>query len=351
MCFICMLSVPKEKHFLKFYFTGSSGLPNFPQFEVVAEVDGSLIGYCNRTDFRLTHDWVKKFLDDDVELVKMKCSHGLPNEWKARISDLKKRLKQPEDVYVVQWMHSCDWDTETGKVTGFLQFGFNGEDFIALDIERNLWIALKQQAIPTKLAWDNDKARIHNNRIFTSQICPDWLKRSLDYGRNFLMRTELPTLSLLQRSPSDPVSCHATGFYPEKARLFWRKAGEQIHQFMNYEEILPNNDGTFQMSADLDVSSVSAADWWRYDCVFQLLDTEDKIILRLDQAVIKTNKMNPSKIAIFTTIIGMFLCALIALVITSIKRKKDNKYYDISKNPDISENPENSDISENPENK
>ncbi|XP_016533032.1 major histocompatibility complex class I-related gene protein-like [Poecilia formosa] len=173
----------------------------------------------------------------------MKCFHQLPNIFQTKISDLKQRLKQPEGVYIVQWIDFCSWDTETGELTGSIM-NYNGEDFLALDIERDSWIPLKQQAIPIKLAWDNDKDRIHHNRIFISQMCPDWLKRSLDYGRNFLMRTELPTLSLLQKSPSDPVSCHATGFYPEKARLFWRKDGEQIHQFMNHEEILPNSDGT-----------------------------------------------------------------------------------------------------------
>uniref|UniRef100_A0A3B3YIV7 Ig-like domain-containing protein n=1 Tax=Poecilia mexicana TaxID=48701 RepID=A0A3B3YIV7_9TELE len=243
MCLIFIFSVLKEKHFLKFYFTGSSGHPNFPQFEVVAEVDGSLVAYCNRTDFRLTHDWVKKILDDDVELAtwfKKECFHSLPNIFQARISELKQRLKQPEGTVS----------------TGFLQYGYNGEDFLALDIERDSWIALKQQAIPTKLAWDTDKARLHHSMTFTSQWCPDWLKRSLHYGRNFLMRPGNMTRSSFKLYHR--VICHATGFYPEKARLFWRKDGEEIHQFMNHEEILPNNDGTFQMSADLDVSSVKA---------------------------------------------------------------------------------------------
>ncbi|XP_023201286.1 major histocompatibility complex class I-related gene protein-like [Xiphophorus maculatus] len=331
----CLLS-SAEKHFLKFYYSGSSGLPHSSQSEVVAEIDGSLIAYCNQTEFKI-HDWVKKGLDDDVELLtffKMMCSHTLPNTIQARISDLKQRFKEPEGVHVFQWIDSCGWDTETGELTGFLQYGYNGEDFIALDFKRLSWIALKQQAIPTKLAWDTDRARLDYNKIFFSQLCPGWLKRSLDYGRNFLMRTELPSLSLLQRSPSAPVLCQATGFYPEKARLFWRKDGEEIHQFMNHEEILPNNDGTFQMSADLNVSSVSAADWWRYDCVFQLLDTEDKIILRLDEAVIKTNKMNPSNIAVFTTIAGMFICALIALGVACLSRKRKKA---LDRDSDVSE--------------
>ncbi|XP_043993738.1 major histocompatibility complex class I-related gene protein-like [Gambusia affinis] len=332
----CLLS-SAEKHFLKIYYSGSSGLPHFSQFEVVAEVDGSLVAYCNRTDFRITQDWVKKIFDDDVELFtffKMKCYQTLPNVLQARISDLKQRFKQPEGVHVFQWIDSCGWDTETEELFSVLQYGYNGEDFIALDVEKLSWIALKQEAIPTKLAWDSDRARFDINKIFISQLCPGWLKRSLDYGRNFLMRTELPSLSVLQTSPSAPVSCHATGFYPDKARLFWRKDGEEIHQFMNHEEILPNNDGTFQMSADLHVSSVVVADWWRYDCVFQFLDAEDKIILRLDEAAIKTNKMNPSNVAFFTTVVGIFICALIAMIVAYLYRKRIKA---LERDSDISE--------------
>ncbi|MEQ2286306.1 hypothetical protein AMECASPLE_001152 [Ameca splendens] len=109
-----------------------------------------------------------------------------------------------------------------------MQFGYNGEDFIALDMETMSWIALRQQAIPTKLGWDTDRARIQFNKKFFTQMCPDWLERSLDYGRSSLLRTDLPSVSLLQKTPSSPVSCHATGFYPERAGLFWRKDGEKI---------------------------------------------------------------------------------------------------------------------------
>ncbi|XP_026148657.1 major histocompatibility complex class I-related gene protein-like [Mastacembelus armatus] len=67
---------------------------------------------------------------------------------------------------------------------------------------------------------------------------------------------------LSSRRPSlSPVSCHAAGFYPDKAEMFWRKDGEQLHEDVDHGEILPNHDGTFQMRVDPNLSSVTAGDW------------------------------------------------------------------------------------------
>uniref|UniRef100_A0A3Q3ENK2 Immunoglobulin C1-set domain-containing protein n=1 Tax=Labrus bergylta TaxID=56723 RepID=A0A3Q3ENK2_9LABR len=62
---------------------------------------------------------------------------------------------------------------------------------------------------------------------------------------------DLPTVSLLRKTPSSRVTCHATGFYPNRAMMFWRKDGEELHEDVDNGEILPNHDGSFQISADL----------------------------------------------------------------------------------------------------
>ncbi len=96
-------------------------------------------------------------------------------------------------------------------------------------------------------------------------------------------------MSLLRKSPSSPVSCHATGFYPDRAVMFWRKDGDELHEDVDHGEILPNHDGSFQMSVDLKLSSVTPEDWRRYDCVFHLSGVKDDIVTRLDKAEIRTN--------------------------------------------------------------
>ena len=92
-------------------------------------------------------------------------------------------------VHVVQRMYGCEWDDETGEVNGFSQDGYDGEDFIAFDLKTETWIAPTPQAVITKHKWDNNKALIAQRKNYLTQICPDWLKKYVDYGRSVLMRT------------------------------------------------------------------------------------------------------------------------------------------------------------------
>ncbi|XP_035849287.1 major histocompatibility complex class I-related gene protein-like [Sander lucioperca] len=187
-------------------------------------------------------------------------------------------------------MYGCEWDDETLEVSGYDQYGYDGEDFIVFDLKTESFIAPKPQAVITKHKWDNDKAQIAQRKHYLTQHCPEWLKKYVNYGRSSLLRTEVPSVSLLQKSPSSPVSCHATGFYPDRVLMFWRKDGEELHEDVVVGEILPNHDGSFQMSVDLDLSSVPAEDWRRYDCVFQLSGMKKDIFTKLDEAVIRTNR-------------------------------------------------------------
>uniref|UniRef100_A0A3B4ZUF7 Ig-like domain-containing protein n=1 Tax=Stegastes partitus TaxID=144197 RepID=A0A3B4ZUF7_9TELE len=173
-------------------------------------------------------------------------------------------------AHILQRMNGCEWDDETGDIRGFNQYGYDGEDFIALDLQTLTWIAPKPQAFITKLRWDTEKARLQFNKNYLIHECPDWLKTYVDYGRSFLQRTDLPSVSLLQKTASSPVTCHATGFCPDRADLFWTKDGEELHEDMDKGELLPNHDGSFQMSVDLKVSSIAPEDWRRYNCVFHL---------------------------------------------------------------------------------
>ena len=120
-----------------------------------------------------------------------------------------------------------------------------------------------------------------NNNIYTS--LPFLISLSL------VLFTEHPSVSLLQRTPSSPVSCHATGFYPKRALMFWRKNGQVLHGDVDHGEILPNYDGTFQMTVDLNLSLVTPEDWRKYDCVFHFSGVKDSIVTRLDKVLIRTN--------------------------------------------------------------
>ncbi|XP_030206238.1 NLR family CARD domain-containing protein 3-like, partial [Gadus morhua] len=74
---------------------------------------------------------------------------------------------------------------------------------------------------------------------------------------------------------SSPVVCHAPGFYPDRVVVFWRRDGQELHEQVDPGEVLPNHDGTFQVSGDLDLTAVPQEDWGRYECVVQLKGIED----------------------------------------------------------------------------
>ncbi|XP_049448892.1 major histocompatibility complex class I-related gene protein-like isoform X7 [Epinephelus fuscoguttatus] len=315
------------KHTLRYALTASSEVQDF-NFVGVTVVDGIVAGYCDSVNKKVEpkQDWMRKLIEDDpqhLEWHTQQCYVYYPNFFKTMIHDLKQLFNQSGGVHILQTNAGCDWDDETGEVTGFYQFGYDGEDLMSFDLKTLTWVASKPQAYHINTRWQSDKTVIQSIEYQLTQIFPEWLKKYVAYSNSSLLRTE-PSVFLLQKTPSSPVSCHATGFFPDRAMMFWRKDGEEIHEDVEPGEILPNHDGTFQMSVDLDLSSVTREDWWRYDCVFHLSGVKDDIITRLDEAVIRTNRERPSNmtVPIVAAVVALALFLVAAFGFMAYKKKK-----------------------------
>nr|ADX01349.1 major histocompatibility class I receptor [Lutjanus sanguineus] len=314
-------------HSLKYFYTGSSQVPNFPEFVVVGLVDEVQMVHfdSNTKKTEPKQDWMSRATEDRADYWEYQTQVlvGEHQSFKGNIDILKPRFNQTGGVHIVQRMVGCEWDDETKEIKGFSQYGYDGEDFISFDLKTETYIAPNQQAVITKHKWDNNEAGIAYIKQYLTQICPDWLKKYVDYGRSSLMRTELPSVSLLQKTSSSPVSCHASGFYPDRASLFWRKDGEEHHEGVDQGEILPNHDGTFQMSVDLDLSS--AEDGKKFECVFQLSGAKD-IVTKLDKAEIRTNEVNPVPVpAVIAAVVVLTLVLIAVIGFVLYKKKKAAK--------------------------
>ncbi|XP_053271283.1 major histocompatibility complex class I-related gene protein isoform X2 [Pleuronectes platessa] len=292
---------------MKYFLTGS--VPNFPEFVAVGLVDEVQIGYydSNTKKVEPKQDWMLKATDAQYWERHTQLALDEQQVFKNHIEVLKERFNQTGGVHIYQKMAGCEWDDETGEVKGFLQDGYDGEDFLSLDMETETWIAPTPKSVITKLKWDQNKAQLAFLKNYYTQECRSFVKKFLEHGRSSLLRTELPRISLLQKSPSSPVSCHATGFYPDSAMLFWRRDGEELHEDVYLGEVLPNHEGTFQMSVDLKVSSISPEDWRRYKCVFQVSGVKEDIVTKLDEDSVQSNREKPISV---TTIIIITAVAL-----------------------------------------
>ncbi|XP_065326369.1 major histocompatibility complex class I-related gene protein-like [Pelmatolapia mariae] len=270
------------------------GVPKISEHIVFAVVDDTEVFYCDASKkmFEPRQEWVKKMFDNNSQLL-LKYTHSCfehqPKIFKNSISYWKQMLNQSEGVHILQAMTGCNVNENSGEVAGFLQIGFNGEGFFEFDPKTKTMIALKPELQVNEQMMNDYRDLVKYIENAISTIYPEELKIFLNYGSSSLKKTVLPSVSLLQKTPSSSISCHTTGFYPDRGIMFWRKDGEELHEDVDPGEILSNNDGTFQMSVDLKLSSVTPEDRQRYDCVFRLSAVNEHIITKLDKTAIRTN--------------------------------------------------------------
>ncbi|XP_067335063.1 major histocompatibility complex class I-related gene protein-like [Channa argus] len=175
---LCHVSSP-VKHSLKFLITASSGIQNLPDLVIVALVEDIEAGYCNSNrTMEVNHDvWTKLFKDNLwlMELYTEECFEIQPKRFKSRLERIMQHFNQSGGVHILQLMEGCELDEQTGQ-TVFLQYGYDGEDFMSFDLKKRMWISLKPEADVIQQEWEADKARIEHNVNFLTQIYPERLR-------------------------------------------------------------------------------------------------------------------------------------------------------------------------------
>ncbi|XP_056446036.1 class I histocompatibility antigen, F10 alpha chain-like isoform X2 [Gadus chalcogrammus] len=332
-------------HSLRYFHTASSGLSSFPEFVAVGMVDEVQFVHYDSVSKRAVpkQAWMDQVRTEDQDYWVRNTGRYQGNQqvFKGNVETAKKRFNQTGGAHVFQVMSGCEWDDEDDTTDGHHQHAYDGEDFIALDLKTLTWVAPVRQAVPTKLRLDQNRALNQHYKNYYTKECVDWLKKYLAYGKSTRQRTERPRVSLLQRSPSSPVVCHATGFYPDRVVVFWRRDGQELHEQVDPGEVLPNHDGTFQVSVDLDLTAVPQEDWGRYECVVQLRGIED-ISTPLDPALIRTNWGLPGPFPVSGSVAGALLLvgALVLAGVCWYRKRNGSAKRPAAGSDTSSENPE-----------
>ncbi|XP_058231138.1 BOLA class I histocompatibility antigen, alpha chain BL3-6-like isoform X2 [Hemibagrus wyckioides] len=281
--FTCSLHLSSaDTHSLKYFFTGVTPGINFPEFTLVGQVDGAQFVYYDSNIRKMipTTEWIQKYVEEDYWNRETQKLQGNQGNIKASVDILMQRFNQTTGVHTVQLMYGCEFDDD-GTVRGYRQEGYDGEDFISLDLKTETWTAAKQQALITKNKWDNDPSETVGRKNYLENICIEWLKMYMSYGRETLERKDPPTASVFQKhSPSPEVVCHATGFFPKEVTISWRKDGEDVNEDVELRETLPNEDRSFQKRSIL---KVPAEDLQKhtYTCVIQHSSLKEELVLEV----------------------------------------------------------------------
>ncbi|KAF4074685.1 hypothetical protein AMELA_G00242130 [Ameiurus melas] len=217
---------------------------------------------------------------DDPQCLKQVTHHLQKHQdlFQNTVAVVTPLLNPTKGVHTLQVIYGCElYDNSTTK--GYMQYGYDGEDFISLDRKTGTWTAA------------NDKAELFMNKCgptgaeakywkdFLDTDCIDWMNKVLTYSRETLERKVRPTASVFQKHSFSPeVVCHATGFFPKTVNITWQKDGEDVHEDVDLRETLPNQDGSFQKRS---VLNVSAEDLQKhtYTCMIQHSSLEKEIVL------------------------------------------------------------------------
>ncbi|XP_053530364.1 BOLA class I histocompatibility antigen, alpha chain BL3-7 [Ictalurus punctatus] len=311
-------------HSMQIFYTAVTPGINFPEFTALGQVDGQQFNYYDSKIRRTIPktEWIKKVNADDPDYWNRNTQirQGNQETFKVGVDILMQRFNQTAGVHTVQVMYGCERDDD-GTTRGYSQYGYDGEDFLSLDLKTKTWIAPTPQAVITKNKWEATGAEANQWKNYLENTCIDWLQKHVVYGRETLERKVPPTASVFQEEESSPeVVCHATGFFPKTVMITWQKNGEDVHEDVELRETLPNQDGSFQKRSIL---TLSAEDLQKhtYTCVIQHSSLEKEIVLREEDIRI----LNPggAPIGIIVGVVAVLL-VLVAVVAGIVVWKKKN---------------------------
>ncbi|XP_026121648.1 H-2 class I histocompatibility antigen, Q9 alpha chain-like [Carassius auratus] len=300
-------------HSLRYVYTGVSGLSDFPEFTAVGLVDEGQFMYFDSNIMKAVPktEWIRQSEGADYWDRETQIDIGHHQTFKVDIQTIKGRFNQTTGIHTVQNMYGCELDDD-GTKRGYDQFGYDGEDFLSLDLSSLTWTAAKDQAVATKVKWDSTGAFANQDKAYLENICIESLQKYVRYGKDTLERKVSPQVSVLKRSSSSSVKCHATGFYPKEVTISWMKNGKDHDEDVEVGQVLPNEDGTFQKMSEL---RVSPEEWKKNEfiCVVEHQGETIREILKDD---------SPIGIIVGVVVAVVLLLAVIGVVVFKVLQKK-----------------------------
>ncbi|XP_028642237.1 H-2 class I histocompatibility antigen, L-D alpha chain-like isoform X2 [Grammomys surdaster] len=220
--------------------------------------------------------------------------------------------------HTIQRMYGCDVGSDGRLLRGYMQYAYDGHDYIALNEDLETWTAADTAAQISRRKWEQagDAERI---RAYLEGTCVEWLRRYLELGEETLLRTDPPKAHVTHhpRAEGDvTLRCWALGFYPADITLTWHLNGEDLTQDMELVQTRPAGDGTFQKWASV---VVPLGEEQKYTCHVYHEGLSQPLTLRWEPP--SSTDSNKVLIAVLGVIGAV---AIIAAVVAFVIKRKRN---------------------------
>ncbi|XP_072532264.1 major histocompatibility complex class I-related gene protein-like isoform X2 [Salminus brasiliensis] len=241
LCLLFCYATSAEKYVLTTLHTVTKSSCH-PEFTAVSFVNERQITRFDSENKTLTpiHAWVREALNDHYWDVYKQTQMSEYARLREELNETMKSLGHIKDVHTFQRRSGCEWDDKTFHVKGFDEYGYDGEDFISLDLNRMKYVPHTPLANTTAERWNSNITLLESQKQYYNTECVNWLKR---FGRTNLEQTG--NISFYQKKPFTPVICHVSGFCPSALKISWRKDGTEIKKNISLGDVLPDGDGTY----------------------------------------------------------------------------------------------------------
>ncbi|XP_058865001.1 class I histocompatibility antigen, F10 alpha chain-like [Acipenser ruthenus] len=328
LAILCCVHVASGEgsHSLRYFYTGTSGMTEFPEFVVVGMVDDVQIDYYDSKSKQNIpkQQWMKDNMEPGYWETQTHICRGAEQIFRRNIGIAMQRFNQTGGVHSWQHVYGCELD-EDGTKRGFDQYGYDGEDYISFDTDTLTWTAASQRAFATKLKWEANGAMNQDWKGYLEWMCIEWQQKYVQYGRETLERRVPPAVTLLQRkargSADTEVLCHVTGFFPRAVEVTWVRDGrDQLEEGVQSGEVLPNQDGTYQLRKILTVSPEEQRRH-NYSCQVDHASLDQKIVKEWDP----NSDGGPPIGIIAGVIVGVLALAAVIIGVVIWKKKQGGR--------------------------
>uniref|UniRef100_A0A8B9H5J3 Ig-like domain-containing protein n=1 Tax=Astyanax mexicanus TaxID=7994 RepID=A0A8B9H5J3_ASTMX len=268
-------------------YTAAVGISGLPEFTATSFLHGKQIDYYDSKDHILLprKDWAKKILGVPYweKTTRLRFSESVQLHYKECFSLIYPNYYiitclYPSGMHTFQRMYGCLWDGKTGESDGFDVYGYDGENFLSLDVNSRKFTALTPQAKSIVQEWNRNTTRLEVLQLYYKLECVAWLKTFFPENYN---QNEPWTQKYLSYPAA--VMCHVRDLSSSSVRMSWQRNEKDFNDgFVVIGDTLPSGDGTFQKTIYL---YVGVEDLMRnqYKCVLEFVSLAGKSILQMSQ--------------------------------------------------------------------